>query len=267
LTANTNYQLNITAQTPDLFAGVGYGATRGQVFCFMCGTTTTIGGGTTTTGGVTTTTQSGAFGGGVTLAKGWNLMGNGTNTPFEVGTLFNNTSLVTTIWKWLADKSTWAFYTPSLSSADLETYAKNKGFDVLTMINPGEGFWVNTKVATTFVHPQASSLTAFQSSNFATGGSKALPSSWSLIAIGDNKTVSAFNNDLASQESPPSPGKVAENLTSLWAWDPTLSNWYFYAPSLVNKGTLSSYISSKQYLGFGSAAKLTPSMGFWVNLP
>jgi hypothetical protein len=60
---------------------------------------------------------------------------------------------------------------------------------------------------------------------------------------------------------------VAENITSLWAWDAAQSGWYFYAPSLYNKGTLGSYITGKQYLEFGSGAKLTPSMGFWVNMP
>lgn len=264
LTANTNYQVNVTAQTPDLFAGVGYGATRGQVFCFQC-TATTQPGATTTVGGVTTTTQGGAYAG-VALAKGWNLMGNGTNTPFAVGTLFSDSKVVS-IWKWVADKAVWAFYAPSLSSTALADYAKSKGFEVLTTVNPGDGFWINTTDASTFKHPQASTLTAFQTSNFALGGSKELPPSWSLIAIGDNKTVSAFNNDIVPQEFPPSPGKVAENVTSLWAWDTAKSGWYFYAPSLVNKGTLSSYIAGKQYLDFGSDGKLTPSMGFWVNLP
>jgi len=183
-----------------------------------------------------------------------------------VGTLFAESKAIS-IWKWVADKAAWAFYTPSLNSADLAAYAKSKGFEVLSTVNPGEGFWVNTTDASTFKHPQASSLTAFQTSNFASGGSKALPSSWSLIAIGDDKTVSAFNNDIIPQEFPPQPGKVAENVISLWAWDATQNGWYFYSPTLFNKGTLSSYILGKQYLDFGSAAKLTPSMGFWVNLP
>jgi hypothetical protein len=40
----------------------------------------------------------------------------------------------------------------------------------------------------------------------------------------------------------------------------------FFAPSLVNSGGLSNYISSKNYLSFGSKA-LTPATGFWVNKP
>jgi len=48
------------------------------------------------------------------------------------------------------------------------------------------------------------------------------------------------------------------------AWDPTLANWYFYAPSLEKSGALSSYITSKDYLDFGTKA-LDPTIGFWVN--
>ncbi len=40
----------------------------------------------------------------------------------------------------------------------------------------------------------------------------------------------------------------------------------FYAPSLVNSGTLSTYISSKSYLSFGTKT-LTPAVGFWVSKP
>jgi hypothetical protein len=85
-----------------------------------------------------------------------------------------------------------------------------------------------------------------------------------LIAVGDNKTPSEFN--LALSTTPPTTSAAPLNLTTLWAWDAAVSNWMFYAPSLVNSGTLSSYISSKSYLSFGSKT-LTPAMGFWVNKP
>lgn len=43
----------------------------------------------------------------------------------------------------------WAFYTPSLTTAALAAYAAGKGYDVLTTINSGEGFWVNAKISFT----------------------------------------------------------------------------------------------------------------------
>ena len=59
---------------------------------------------------------------------------------------------------------------------------------------------------------------------------------------------------------------MATSLTKLWAWDATLSGWYFFAPSMVDAGTQANYIASKGYLDFG-AKTLAPTTGFWVNHP
>jgi hypothetical protein len=91
-----------------------------------------------------------------------------------------------------------------------------------------------------------------------------LPQGWSLISIGDNKTPAEFNTALSA--TPPTTSTAPLNVTTLWAWDATQGNWMFFAPSLVNSGGLSSYISSKNYLSFGTK-NLTPAMGFWVNKP
>ena len=127
-------------------------------------------------------------------------------------------------------------------------YATSKGYDVLTTINGGEGFWVN---ATSAFSAQLPAGTTIASTSFQT-----MASGWNLIAIGDNKTPSQFNT-LAGAVTP---------LTTIWAWDAAKLNWYFYAPSLDSAGTLSSYISSKGYLNFG-AKVLDPMTGFWVNKP
>jgi len=58
----------------------------------------------------------------------------------------------------------------------------------------------------------------------------------------------------------------AITLTTLWAWGGVLTNGYFYAPSLDKGGGLTSYITSKGYLDFGTKA-LDPTTGFWVNKP
>jgi len=73
-----------------------------------------------------------------------------------------------------------------------------------------------------------------------------------------------FNGALGT--TPPIAGDMPINLTTLWAWDTPLANWYFYAPSLDKSGGLSSYITSKGYLDFGSKV-LEPTTGFWVNRP
>jgi len=197
----------------------------------------------------------------VSLRKGWNLVGNGVDQSLDVASVFGDSNLFTTVWKWIASSSRWAFYAPSMDSTALAAYAQNKGYDVLTNINPGDGFWVNAAQQATFNLRNASRV---NSERFASTGNMPLHSGWSLIAVGDSPLVSNFN--LALGGTPPSAGSIPVNLTTLWAWDAPVSNWMFFAPSLVNNGTLNNYITTKGYLPFGTNA-LTPSTGFWVNMP
>jgi len=215
---------------------------------------------TTTTQVVSTTTTTLAALT-VQLVKGWNLIGNGMNQTFDVTTAFGDSKLFTTVWKWVASKSAWAFYAPSMNSSTLATYAQGKSYEVLTTLNPGDGFWVNAAQPVNLSMPSATHLS---SERFGPTGSAALPKGWSLIAVGDSPLPNDFNQALGG--TPPSTGGVPINLTTLWAWDSAASNWMFYAPSLLNAGTLESYISSKGYVSFASKA-LTPAMGFWVNKP
>ena len=194
----------------------------------------------------------------LTFSPGWSLAGNSSTGALTVASMsmFGDSTKVVTVWKWVASKGVWAFYAPSQADGGA-ALAASKGYDFLTTINAGEGFWVNAKTAFTATLPAGLAVTSssFQSK---------LPAGWSLIAIGDSKTPSQFNSALSI--TPPSVGVTPNNVTTLWAWDPTLSNWYFYAPALEVNGTLSSYVASKGYLDF-SAKVLDPTMGFWVNVP
>ena len=198
------------------------------------------------------------------FALGWNLMGNSVNAPLDVATTLGNPANVTTVWKWIPATSRWAFYAPSMTAPTLATYASGKGYDVLTTINGGEGFWVNAKSVFTAQLPTG---TAISSTSFAnqTTPPNGLPMGWSLIAVGDNPLPRNFANTL-SVTPPVAPAIAATSLTTLWAWDSTLSNWYFYAPSLDNSGGLAAYITSKGYLDFATKM-LYPTTGFWVNHP
>ena len=192
-------------------------------------------------------------------------MGNGVDQSINVASAFGDSSLFTTVWKWVANKSVWAFYAPSLNGSNLTTYASGKGYDVLSTVNAGEGFWVNVAQATTInLQTGSTTPTGITSNSFQAGASKALTTGWSLISIGDNKTPSEFN--LALSATPPTTNAAPLNFTTLWAWDAGVTNWMFFAPSLVNNGTLYNYITTKGYLPFGAKA-LTPSTGFWVNVP
>jgi hypothetical protein len=186
------------------------------------------------------------------FVTGWNLAGNSASGALDVVTAFGDANKVSTVWKWIANGAKWAFYAPSLAGQQLTDYATGKGYDVLTTISGGEGFWVNAKATFTAQLPAG---TAIASTSFQT-----MASAWSLIAIGDNKTPSQFNA-LAGAATP---------LTTLWAWDAVQANWYFYAPSLEAKGgtALTDYITGKGYLDFTANNKtLGPGAGFWVNKP
>jgi hypothetical protein len=195
--------------------------------------------------------------GALNLAAGWNLAGNGSGGPVDVAAFLGKPGSIVSVWKWIAGGSRWAFYAPSLSAQALADYAAGKGYDVLTTINGGEGYWVNAK--TVFLSPLPNGA-AVSSTSYQTG----LAAGWNLIAIGDGKTPRQFNNAIGP--TAPATGTIPVNLTSLWTWDAAKTNWYFYAPNLEAQGgtALSDYIASKNYLDFG-ARVLDPLTGFWVN--
>jgi hypothetical protein len=83
----------------------------------------------------------------LSLIKGWNLIGNNSSSAVNVANILNNSSTVTSVWKWDANAGKWAFYSPSLSSAALSSYASDQSYEVLSSINSGEGFWVNASTA------------------------------------------------------------------------------------------------------------------------
>lgn len=184
----------------------------------------------------------------LSFATGWNLSGNGSDTPIPVASTFNNTANVATVWKWLPASNQWAFYSPSLIGQQLTDYTTAKGYAALDAINAGEGFWVNAKTVFAATVSSGNAVTAAQFG-------PTLLKGWSLIAIGAApQTPTAFNTALGY------------DITTLWAWDNPLSKWYFHAPVLERNGSLQSYIQGKGYLDFTQQGKaLGWGTGFWVN--
>ena len=214
----------------------------------------------------TASTTSGATTGGTTagagslsvvssLDSGWNLLGNSIGTPLAVATLYGDANIFNSVWKWDTTASVWQFYSPSMTAAALLTYATGKGYGVLTTINPGEGYWVNSKSKTTLA-AQTGAPFSLAASNLIIG--------WNLVATSDDVLPAEFNRRLSP--TPPGPGVTPTNFTTLWTWDNPTSNWYFYAPGLDAAGTLASYVASKGYLDFSQRGKtLGNGTGFWVN--
>jgi len=220
----------------------------------------------------------------INLVQGWNLVGNSVEAPITVASSFNDANKVITIWKWVTTGNTagisypaWAFYAPGQADGG-QTYAANKGYDFLTTINAGEGFWVNAKTPFTSPLPagnpvQPNSFMPTVATPATAGGAHALPHGWSLIASGSNPTPTQLNAALgASISTPPTTGQVHANFISLWAWDATKTQWYFWSPALVNNGSLAAYLTSKGYLDFATLSgtptgTLSSATGVWVNLP
>lgn len=83
----------------------------------------------------------------IQLVTGWNLAGSTAGTA-SVAALFSDKTKVNTVWKWNTVKNNWAFYAPNSDGG--VAYATSKGYELLTSINGGEGFWVNALLPFTF---------------------------------------------------------------------------------------------------------------------
>ena len=184
------------------------------------------------------------------LAQGWNLVGNGSAAPIDVAATFSDTNRFTTVWKWIAAQTTWGSHAPSLYAQGgnaLTDYVASKGYQLLTTIAGGEGFWVNAKQAGSINLPAGNPIGVTALSPMLTGG-------WNLVSLGGTATPKQFCDAQSS------------GVTTLWAWDATNLAWYFYAPSLDANGGLVNYITSKGYLDFtANNMMLRPGVGFWVN--
>lgn len=196
---------------------------------------------------------------GLQLLAGWNLLGNPVNQPIVVSEKFGDANLVTSVWKWDNGAGKWNFFSPSLTTEALQSYATSQGFGVLRDINGGEGYWVHARKTADLGSLNGTAINLRASS---------LASGWNLVATAAATSPQTFNLSLSS--TPAAPGQVPINLTSLWAWDSAKSKWVFYAPSLDANGgnALMDYISTQGYEDFGATGKtLGQGIGFWVRRP
>ena len=204
------------------------------------------------------------------LSQGWNLIGTGGLQAFSVASYFSDSSKVISVWKWISNQSQWAFYAPSLSASALVNYTDSKGYESLDGVNGSDGIWVNAARSHSVTLP-------FNGAYKSVNHRGSLVNGWNLVAVGETDLLPVqFNNRLTQYtgSTPPTVGLdtintvYQANITSLWAWDATKSNWFFYAPSLDRDQTLKGYTQSKGYADFASNNKtLGPGVGYWVNVP
>ena len=185
----------------------------------------------------------------IDLIAGWNLMGNSSAARVDVAATFGDTSKINSVWTWNKTASKWAFYAPSISSADLATYASSKNYDVLTSIPSDEGFWVNASTPAS-LPPVESSSAKFAKSDLQVG--------WNLVGDAYNQTAAQLAASLNST-------MLDRKVSTFWTWNTATGKWRFYSTELAAQGgtALSSYQSSR---GYENLNAITASDGVWVNV-
>ena len=164
------------------------------------------------------------------MTAGWNLLSS--DIAFSVTEKLSDSSKFVSVWKW--EDNTWAVYLPGLDTA---AYAGSKGFNELTGIKAGEGFWVNCKAQETVT------VSGVQET-----GSLSLTKGWNLVGLktGTLKSVA----DLISGNE--------DSIFSLWKWEN--NTWAVYLPGEADGGA--AYAAGK---GFALLTEIEPGEGFWVN--
>lgn len=162
------------------------------------------------------------------LTAGWNLTSSTVVVPASILDDQNN---FISVWKW--SNNNWSVYLPGETPHG--SYAQSKGFSSLSTINPGEGFWVNSKLA--------ASVPLTGTPEY---GPLSFGSGWSLLGL---KSDTAINVTEIVVNQP--------EIISIWKWEN--DTW---SVSLPNETTPGDYANSK---GFGQLETISPGEGFWVN--
>ena len=160
----------------------------------------------------------------LSLSDAWNLVCS--RVPITVSTTFASGDNFKSVWKW--ENSKWAVYLPGdIDGGD--AYAGTKGFNVLSTISPGEGFWINS----------TGSQDVTVDGTAQTSNTLSLIAGWNLIGATISSSITA--------------GTVfsdSTKFTSVWNWDAVNSKWSVYLPG---ENTSGEYAQSKGF-GCGSFA-------------
>jgi hypothetical protein len=166
----------------------------------------------------------------LTLTDGWNLVSS--RIAITVADTFSNSDNFTSVWKW--KDNNWAVYLPGESTPG--DYAGSKGFKDLSTIDPGEGFWVNSKAA--------HNLTVTGTEQ--TSNTLSLAKGWNLAGLPVSNSITV--SDIFSDSS---------KFTSIWKW--ANDQWAVYLPAEITQGT---YADLK---AFNVLTTISDGEGFWVN--
>ncbi len=180
-----------------------------------------------------------AAGSTLSMTQGWNLLA----LPVEpdeksVDKLFADVKTqMASAWKWKNDK--WSVYLPGVSIDEWFSYAQEKGFDTLSNLQIGEGFWVNSD------QNQNLSLTGVP----ITQGQITLSPGWNLKGLLQDSAM--YVQDLQDSND--------AQVKSIWKWQK--NKWEVYLPGEDDGGA--AYADSK---GFELLENIEPGEGFWANV-
>ncbi len=165
------------------------------------------------------------------IHSGWNLLS--AAVDIDPAQSLSDASRVISVWAWTG--STWSLYLPGEESPG--AYAQAKGFEELSLIQPGQGFWINAGAPLVQVLP-----------GIPQDLEPPLSSGWNLIGAGtgSSQSVTDFLQGLDL------------SVASLWKWNN--SNWSVCLPGEDDLGA--AYAQTK---GFGTMQTIEPGIGFWVN--
>ena len=207
----------------------------------------------------------------ILLVPGWNLVGSGIDRETDPASAFGHaqrpipgiTAGIESVWSWNAATQKWRFFSPLLSVARSAQYAAENGLEPLTVIAPGEGFWVHA-YALVALAAQSGAGIAPDRARF-----ESLPRGWNLLSLGAALAPAEYN---AAVGAPPEQGGMPIAFESLWAWNATEAKWVFYAPRLEalpgGAANVSDYAARHGHDDFAAGGRtLGPGVGFWVYRP
>ena len=172
------------------------------------------------------------------IKAGWNLLSlylEPLNTNID-SVLAGIKDKIASAWKWEDDN--WSVYLPDFSQEEVLAYISPRGFNQITDISSGEGFWVNSDTEQNLTVQATLPANPFH----------ILASGWNLIGRKNNETQ--LITDYIS-------GNV-DSIISIWKWDNNKANWAVYLPG----GGTEEYATVK---GFQIISMIDPGDGIWVN--
>ncbi|MDP2104768.1 MAG: DUF1566 domain-containing protein, partial [Desulfobulbaceae bacterium] len=130
--------------------------------------------------------------GSLSFVKGWNLVGLKGNSSVSAAEISAGQSGIVSIWKW--ENDSWSVNLPD--EVIPETYALSKGFGVLAIIKPSEGFWVNYHIEPQCGAPEKITVPAISNVDGNYTVSWTAPATAGVTYTLQEATNSAFTSDL-----------------------------------------------------------------------